>query len=328
MREAMAKAVVGDDVYAEDPTINQLQELAAGMVGMEEGLLVPSGTMGNLVCLLAHCQRGDEILVGKKSHIFLFEGGGVSAFGGIHSRQLAENSDGSLPLDEALDSIRMDDDHEPITRLIAVENTHNYLGGVYQTPQTLAGMSELAHANNLAFHMDGARLFNSAVAQNIPVRELTKHVDSVTFCLSKGLAAPVGSVVCGTRAFIKKARRARKHLGGGMRQAGIIAAAGIVSLEKMVGRLTDDHIRAKKLAAGLSGLPGIKLNPEVPPTNMVYFDLLDSNPLTINQVEQGLKDRGILGGSMSPTRFRMVTHCEVNDADIELTISAMKEILR
>jgi threonine aldolase len=328
MREAMAKAVVGDDVYGDDPTVNQLQELAADMVGMEAGLFVPSGTMGNLISLLAHCDRGDEILVGKKSHIFLYEGGGASSFGGIHSRQIAENADGSLPLDVAQDAVRVDDEHEPITRLIAVESTHNALGGVCQTPQTLVDMNQFAKRNGLAFHMDGARLFNSAVAQNIPVSELTKHVDSVTFCLSKGLAAPVGSVICGSHAFMKKARRARKHLGGGMRQAGIIAAAGIISLEKMVNRLADDHTRAKKLATGLKDLPGIKMNPEVPPTNMAFFDILDSNPITIYQIEAELKKRGVLAGAMGSRRFRFVTHYQITDADVEQTIAAMKEILR
>ena len=327
MREAMATAVVGDDVYGDDPTVNQLQELAAEMLGMEAGLLVPSGTMGNLVSLLAHCKRGDEILVGKKSHIFLYEGGGASAFGGIHSRQLAENPDGSLPLDVAADSIRVDDDHEPVTSLISVESTHNALGGVCQSLPTLAAMRQFARQHNLAFHMDGARLFNAAVALGVPARELTQHVDSVTFCLSKGLAAPVGSIVCGSHAFIKQARRARKHLGGGMRQAGVLAAAGILSLTQMVDRLADDHARAKRLAAGLAGIPGIRLNPQVPETNMVFFDLVEGNPITVFQIEQALKQRGILATNMGARRFRLVTHYQVTDNDVEETISALRDVL-
>lgn len=328
MREAMARAVVGDDVYGDDPTVNQLQELAAEMTGMQAGLLVPSGTMGNLVSLLAHCKRGDEMLVGKKSHIFLYEGGGASAFGGIHSRQLAENPDGSLPLDVAADAIRVDDDHEPVTSLISVETTHNALGGVCQTPDTLRQMSQFARQHGLAFHMDGARLFNAAAALNVPVRELTRHVDSVTICLSKGLAAPVGSIVCGSAAFIKQARRARKHLGGGMRQAGVLAAAGILSLTSMAARLGEDHARARRLAQGLAGLPGITLNPAMPETNMVFFDIHAGNPITVFQIEEQLRSRGIWATNMGTRRFRLVTHYQVTDADVEIVIGAMGEILR
>ena len=328
MREAMASAAVGDDVYGDDPTVNQLQEMAADMLGMEAGLLVPSGTMGNLVSLLAHCKRGDEMLVGKKSHIFLYEGGGASAFGGIHSRQLAENPDGSLPMDVAADSIRVDDDHEPVTSLISVESTHNALGGVCQSLPTLASMSAFAREHGLAFHMDGARLFNMAAALGVPARQITQHVDSVTFCLSKGLAAPVGSIVCGKRDFIKQARRARKHLGGGMRQAGVLAAAGILSLTQMAGRLAEDHVRAKKLAIGLAGLPGITLNPAIPETNMVFFDLNDGNPLTVSDIEKALKSHGILASNMGARRFRLVTHYQVSDKDVEETIGALRDILR
>ena len=202
MREAMAKAVVGDDVFGDDPTINQLQELAAAKLGKEAGLFVPSGTMGNLTGILSHCTRGDEVILGQRAHIFLHEGGGISTLGGVHSRQIKEQLDGSLALEDVEAAIRADDEHEPITRLIAIENTHNACGGVYQTPAYVQRLADFAHARGLVVHMDGARLFNSAVAQAVDVRQLTGPVDSVTFCLSKGLCAPVGSVLCGSAQFV------------------------------------------------------------------------------------------------------------------------------
>jgi threonine aldolase len=229
MRAAMAKAEVGDDVYGEDPTINRLQEMAAEMMGKEAGLFVASGTMGNLAGVLAHCQRGDEAIVGNKAHTFLFEAGGISALGGVHSCQLPNQPDGSLALEDIEAAIRPDDPHDPITRLICLENTHNRCGGTYQTPDYMNQVSEFAHERGLHVHLDGARIFNAAAAQGIKAKELAAPVDSVTFCLSKGLCAPVGSVLCGSKEYIRKAHRLRKMLGGGMRQAGILAAAGIVA---------------------------------------------------------------------------------------------------
>jgi threonine aldolase len=273
MREAMAKAAVGDDVYGEDPTINRLQELAAEKVGKPAGLFVASGTMGNLIAVLAHCQRGDEVIVGKKNHVFVHEAGGMSALGGIHSNQLINQPDGSLLLEDVAAAIRPDDLHEPVTRLVCLENTHNGCGGVYQTPEYTRQMADFAHARGLSIHLDGARIFNAAVAQGAPASVLAGPVDSVTFCLSKGLCAPVGSVLCGSQEFIVKARRLRKMLGGGMRQAGILAAAGIIALEKMVDRLGEDHIRAKKLADGLRLIPGLVLDAGTPATNMVFLSL-------------------------------------------------------
>ena len=251
MREAMAKAVVGDDVYGEDPTVNKLQELAAKIMGKEAGLFIPSGTMGNLSAMLAHCQRGDEVILGNKSHTFLFEAGGISALGGVHSCQLPNQPDGSIKLDDIRNAIRSDDPHNPITRLIALENTHNRCGGTYQIPAYTREVCDFAHQHGLAVHLDGARIFNAAIACGVSVKEMVSHVDSVTFCLSKGLCAPVGSILCGSREFIRQAHRIRKQLGGGMRQAGILAAAGIVALEHMVDRLIEDHIHARKLADGL-----------------------------------------------------------------------------
>jgi threonine aldolase len=327
MREAMAKAIVGDDVFGDDPTINQLQELAAAKTGKEAALFVASGTMGNLAALLAHCNRGDEIILGQRTHVFLHEGGGISSLGGIHSRQLKEQPDGSLALDEVEAAIRADDDHEPITRLVEIENTHNACGGVYQSPAYIKQLADFAHARGLLVHMDGARLFNSAVAQAIDVRELTGPVDSVTFCLSKGLCAPVGSILCGSAEFIKKARRNRKHLGGGMRQAGILAAAGIISLESMVERLGDDHRRAANLAKGLGKIPAIQLVHEKPATNMVFINLAETVRISAEQIEQKLKEYGILALASGPRRFRLVTHYGIEDQDIDRAISAFREIL-
>jgi threonine aldolase len=329
MREAMAKASVGDDVYGDDPTINRLQELAAAKLGKEAGLFVPSGTMGNLAAILSHCQRGDEVIMGKHSHTFLHEGGGISTLGGVHSCQLTEQPDGSLALDEIEASIRNpEDDHEPITRLIEIENTQNACGGLCLSPEYTHQLADFAHARGIIVHLDGARVFNSAVAQGVDVRELTGPVDSVTFCLSKGLAAPVGSVLCGSAEFIKKARKIRKHLGGGMRQAGILAAAGIVALERMVDRLAEDHARARYMAEGLSEIPGICLDPGSPATNMIFFSLADSVKLSTAQIEKKMEECGILVNACGPQRFRLVTHVWIDDAGADRTVAAFREVLR
>ena len=326
MRAAMAAAPVGDDVFGDDPTVNRLQELAAEKVGKESGLFVPSGTMGNLIALLVHCGRGDEAILGARAHTVLYEGGGISYLGGIHSRQVMEQPDGSLALEDIEALIRPEDVHQPATRLVSIENTHNRCGGTFQTPGYIRSLAEFAHARGLVVHMDGARLFNAAVAQGVDPRDLTGPVDSVTFCLSKGLCAPVGSVLCGSRAFIARARHIRKHLGGGMRQAGVIAAAGIVALESMIARLAEDHTRAKNLAEGLSEIPHIHLD-GMPPTNMVFFNLADSVPLTVEQIEAQMQERGILVHATGKRRFRLVTHYWVDDAAVEKTVDAFKALL-
>jgi len=328
MREAMAKAEVGDDVYGDDPTINQLQDMAADKLGKQAGLFVPSGTMGNLAGILAHCGRGDEVIMGQRSHTFLHEGGGISTLGGVHSCQIKEQEDGSLSLGDIEAAIRTpDDDHEPVTRLIEVENTHNACGGLPLSRAYIQRLSAFAHERGLIVHMDGARLFNSAVAQGVDVRQLTGPVDSVTFCLSKGLSAPVGSVLCGSAEFIRKARKIRKHLGGGMRQAGILAAAGIVALETMVERLAEDHSRARYLAEGLSEIAGIVLEPGTPATNMLFFGFADSVQLSVSQIEQKLAERGILTSAASARRYRLVTHCWIDDAGVDKTVAAFREVL-
>ena len=327
MREAMANAELGDDVYGEDPTVNRLQEIAAEMMGKETGLFVASGTMGNLAGILAHCQRGDEVIVGDKAHIFLYEAGGISVLGGVHSYQLTNQPDGSLALDDVAAAIRSDDSHEPVTRLICLENTHNRCGGTYQTPEYMNRVSEYAHQRGLFVHLDGARIFNSAAAQGISAKELAGPVDSVTFCLSKGLCAPVGSVLCGSKDFIRKAHRLRKMLGGGMRQAGILAAAGIVALETMTKRLLEDHIRARRLAEGLNQIPGLVLESEYPATNMVFLSVKPEVNYEIKAMVEKLKTNGILVDETGPRSFRLVLHYWIDDGGVDRTISAFKEVV-
>jgi threonine aldolase len=328
MREAMAKAEVGDDVFGDDPTINQLQAMAAARLGKEAGLFVSSGTMGNLTAILTHCTRGDEVIMGKRSHTFLYEGGGISTLGGVHSCQITEQPNGALALADIEAALRdADDDHEPVSRLVEIENTHNRCGGTYQSPEYIRQLADFAHSHGLVVHMDGARLFNAAVAQGIQARELTGPVDSVTFCLSKGLCAPVGSVLCGSADFIRKARKIRKHLGGGMRQAGIIAAAGVVALETMVDRLAEDHARARNMAEGLSEIPGVLLDPGSPATNMIFFNLADAVKKSTAQLEEELKAQGILAHASGMRRFRLVTHYWIDDAGVEKTVAAFKKAL-
>ncbi|MBI4731778.1 MAG: low-specificity L-threonine aldolase [Chloroflexi bacterium] len=326
MREAMAKAEVGDDVYGEDPTVNRLQALAAEKTGKEAGLFVSSGTMGNLAAVLAHCGRGDEVIVGNKAHTFLFEAGGVSALGGVHSCQLPNRPDGSLALEDVEAAIRPDDPHDPISRLICLENTHNRCGGTFQTPEYTGQVAEFAHERGLAVHLDGARVFNASAAQGIDVKKLTGPADSVMFCLSKGLCAPVGSVLCGSQEFIKKAHRIRKMLGGGMRQAGILAAAGIIALEKMTLRLAEDHARAKNLADGLRQIPGLEVGE--PATNMVFLSVGESVPYSAQELAARLKGNGVLAGVTGSRQFRLVLHYWIDDAGVEAAIKAFGEAVR
>lgn len=327
MREAMAKAEVGDDVYGDDPTVNRLQKLAARMTGHEAALFVASGTMGNLSAVLAHCGRGDEVILGKKAHTFLYEAGGISVLGGVHSCQLPNQPDGSISLDEIEEAIRWDDPHEPVTRLIALENTHNRCGGTFQSVEYTHQVVEFAHERGLKVHLDGARVFNAAAALGVPVNELTSPVDSVTFCLSKGLSAPVGSVLCGSREFVKKAHRARKLLGGGMRQAGVLAAAGIVALDKVAPRLGEDHAQACTLAEGLSENRGLLLDAGTPATNMIFMNLSDDVPLSAVDVAEKLKQRGVLVGVAGERRFRLVTHLWIDDGAVETAVAVFGSVL-
>ncbi len=335
MRRAMATAEVGDDVYEEDPTVNRLQEMAAAMLGKEAALFVPSGTMGNLIAVLTHCQRGDEVLLGDQSHTFLFEAGGISALGGVHSHQLPNRSDGGLEPEDIRRAIRPDDVHQPRTRLICLENTHNRCGGTFQDVEYTRQIGQLAQEYGLKVHLDGARLFNAATAivektggeVRQVARQLAQAVDSVTFCLSKGLCAPVGSILCGGEEFICQARRVRKMLGGGMRQVGVLAAAGLVALEKMIDRLQEDHLRARRLAEGLRAIPGLVLEAGTPATNMVFLNLAEEVPWNARQIALRLQEKGILVGAVGEQRFRLVTHYWIDDAAVDRAIQAFAQVM-
>ena len=328
MREAMAEAEVGDDVYMDDPTVNQLQKKAAEMLGKEDSLFVPSGTMGNLLALLVHCQRGDEVIVGDKSHIYMNEAGGMSALGGIQPHPVKNQRDGTLALDDILASIQTEDVHHTMTRLVCLENTQNVCGGIPLSAEYTRAVGKIARENKLLLHIDGARIFNAAAALNVSVRELVEPADSAMFCLSKGLAAPVGSMLVGSKKFIARARHLRKMVGGGMRQVGVLAAAGLISLEKMTTRLGQDHARAKKLAKGLKQFQGLRLDMADLATNMVYFDLADEVKLSVDEIIKEMKKRGVLVDWAAPRRFRLVTHYWVDDAAVEKTIKAFDELLR
>lgn len=328
MRDAIAEAALGDDVYGEDPTVNRLEELAAATVGKEAALLVPSGTMGNLAALLAHCNRGESVLLGDESHIYVYEAGGASALGGLVYRPLPTLPDGTLDgaaLEAAL-ATPADNPHFALPGVVCLENTHNRCGGAVLRPEYLAHVRQLAGARGLPLHLDGARVFNAAVSLNIDVRELTAHVDTVQFCLSKGLAAPVGSVVAGPRPFVERARRIRKMLGGGMRQAGVIAAAGIVALTEMVGRLADDHANARMLAEGLAALPGVQLDLARVQSNIVIFATPSAD--AAGRLVAGLRERGVLLIGMGGSLVRAVTHYGITADDIQAALAAAQAALK
>jgi threonine aldolase len=328
MRRAMAMADVGDDVYGEDPTINHLEDLAASKLGKQSGLFIPSGTMGNLIAFLTHCDRGDEAIMGDQAHTFIYEVGGVSALGGIMVHTVPNQLDGTLKISDLQSAIRTKDVHFPTSKVIALENTHNRCGGVVIHPDYINTVVDLAQENGLKVHMDGARIFNAAIKLKIPVQNLLIGVDSVTFCLSKGLGAPVGSVLCADQTFIHRARRIRKQLGGGMRQAGILAAAGIVALETMIDRLEEDHRLAIKLANYLSQIPALNIRENSPQTNMVFLDLVDDFPKTNTQIIQDLKSDGILVGSSKGRGFRLVTHFGISEEDIIKVAEVFSTIFR
>lgn len=324
MRDAMRNAPLGDDVFAEDPTVNRLQAMAAEITGKEAALFVSSGTQGNLVALMSHCQRGDEVIMEAQSHTYWSEQGGMASLAGLMPR-LIETERG-CPTPESIEAaIRADDQHNPRTGLICIENTNNRHGGTVIRPEEMAAIKRVAERHGLPVHLDGARLFNAAVALGGDVRAITDQVDSLTFCLSKGLACPVGSVVCGSSDFIGKAHRARKILGSGMRQAGVIAAAGIVALESMVDRLADDHANARRLALGLHELPGVRIDLDRVETNMVYVDF-DGTDIPGPTLEAALRERGILS---RPTydRVRLVLHYGIDAEDVDYVITALTEIL-
>ena len=327
MRKAMTEAEVGDDVFGEDPTVNRLEKIAADRMGKESAVFVPSGTMGNLISMLSHCNRGDEIILGDQSHIFLNEVGGIAALGGIHPHIIPNEPDGTLNLDTVEKKIRPSDLHYPPTRLIALENTHNYCMGSPIGPEYIQQASDLAKRYGLQIHVDGARIFNAAVALEIDVKDLVREVDSVMFCLSKGLSAPVGSLVCGNKKFINRARKWRKMVGGGMRQSGHLAAAGIIALNDLVDELKKDHFKTQVLAKGLARLNGIALDPELVKTNIIFFNLKHPtlNPDTfLEKLEtQGIKMLAIESGV-----FRAVLHREISESQIERVICVSEEITK
>lgn len=326
MRQAIAAAELGDDVFCEDPTTNRLEEMAAERMGAEAGLLVPSGTMGNLISVLVHCGRGDEVILGDQCHTFRYEAGGIAALGGVHPFTVANSPDGTMNLADIAAAIHPDDVHFPRTKLICLENTHNRCRGAVLTPQYTESVVDLAGEHSLSVHLDGARIFNAAVALGLDVAELTRRVDSVTFCLSKGLAAPVGSVVCGSAEFIASARRIRKLVGGGMRQCGIIAAAGIVALEEMADRLADDHANARRLAEGIAQIDGLAIDLDTVVTNMVYCSLT-TDRLTCDQLADRLSEKGLECLALAPMGLRMVTHYGIESADIDGALNIMADVI-
>jgi len=326
MLEAMVRAEVGDDVAGTDPTVNRLQDLAAAKVGQEAALFVPSGTMGNLVALMAVGGHGQEILMHEESHVYYYEGGGLCSLAGFTPRLVAAPRGQMTP--EILEGyLRPANVHHPRTTVLELENTHNRGGGSVMPPQLHRQVVAWAHAHKLHVHLDGARIFNAAVACGVDVRVFTENVDSVQFCLSKGLSAPVGSIVAGRKEFIDRARQARKRVGGAMRQAGHLAAAGIVALEKMVDRLAEDHARAKQLAALVAKIPGLAVDLASVETNMVYVDFAALG-VGCEKFVATLAAKGLLVSPIPPTRLRMVTHRHISDGDVETAARILGEAAR
>ena len=326
MRRAMYEANVGDDVHGEDPTVNALEQLAAQMLKKEAALFTSSGTMSNLLAVLTRTHPGDEILIGSEAHMLWYEVGGASALGGVVMRTIPNTQDGQMDLNIIDEAIRAKNIHYPQTTLLCLENTHNRCGGTVLTPGYTSAAAGLAHKHDLRVHMDGARIFNAAIALDMPVSELAEDVDSVCFCLSKGLSAPVGSLLCGTREFVDNARKWRKMIGGGMRQAGVIAAAGIVALQTMVSRLEEDHSNARHLAHGLARIPGITVLREEVQTNIVLFESSSvvSGPEFMRQVGA----RGVKFAYRGGRKFRAVTHRMVSVADIDEALNRIELCVR
>ena len=328
MREAMAQAAVGDDVYHDDPTVNQLEADAAAKLGKEAAVFVTSGTQGNLCALLAHCQRGESIIIGDTSHIFRYEQGGMAQFGGLIPHLVPVQADATMRLDDLQNAINPDDEHKPVTRLVALENTHNMAGGVPISAEYSAAVGEFARRNGLILHIDGARIFNAAAAYGVDVKELVADADSVTFCLSKGLCAPVGSVLVGSHDFIRRVRRARKALGGSLRQAGVLAAAGLIALHEMTDRLIDDHQNAQLLAEGLSEIAGVRIQSQN--TNFIFFALAPDIEMTLDAFVRELRQEYNI--RMAPyagekRAIRLRTHYWIDQPAIAKVVSAVRAVL-
>ena len=326
MRRAMAEAEVGDDVYGEDPTVQRLEELGAEMAGKEAALFVPTGTMGNQVSVLTHTRRGEEVVLEAESHIFYYEVGGMAALSGVQARTVPGHRGAMVPADVEA-AIRDEGNiHFPRTSLVCLENTHNRAGGTVVPLANMEAVAEVAHRHGARVHLDGARIFNAALALGVPASQVARPADSVMFCLSKGLAAPVGSLVAGTREWIARARKNRKLLGGGMRQVGVLAAAGLISLTNMVDRLAEDHANARRLGEGIAQIPGLGVDLETVQTNMVSFEVtkpgLDAPGLARLMGEEGIK-----ANATGPTRIRLVTHKDVSTADVEETLKVLRRLL-
>jgi threonine aldolase len=327
MLEATLRAPLGDDVYGEDPTVNRLEEMAAERLGKEAALLVTSGTQANLLAFLAHAPRGRKILLGDRSDAWLWEAGGASVLGGLVYHPVATQADGELALEDLEAALLAPDDPQCAPPgVVCVENTHCLAGGRVLRLDYLAALRRFADRTGIPVHLDGARLFNAAVALGIDARHIAQHADSVSFCLSKGLSAPVGSLLSGSRDFILHARRLRKMLGGGMRQAGVLAAAGIYALERMVDRLAEDHLHARLLYEGLAGIEGITVDAAPPETNIVFWALAEPR-LAPSAFIAALAERGIAVGELMRGRLRAVTHFGITREDIELVVDAVRQVI-
>jgi len=325
MREAMAKAEVGDDVYEEDPTVRRLEEYAADLLGKEAALFVTSGTQGNQVAIATHVQRGDEVIAEAESHVFMYEAAGVAVLAGAQLRQIKGNR-GSMKGDDVRAAIREHGDvHQPETTLICVEDTHNRAGGAVLPLADLRELRAIADANGIPIHMDGARLFNAAVASGVAVKEIAAAVDSVQFCLSKGLCAPVGSLLVGKTDFIRRARQWRKRLGGGLRQVGVLAAPGLIALQEMVERLADDHVNAQRLAEGLANISGLHIEPERVDTNIVIVEL-DPQRLQVEPFVEALARECVLASGFGANRVRFVTHYGIDREDIDRALEVISSV--
>ena len=329
MREAMAHAEVGDDVWGEDPTVQRLEATAAARLGKEAGLFVASGTMGNLVSVVAHTQAGQEVVLDLDSHIYNYEVAGGTIVGNVQMRPV-KTERGFLTPDQVQESIRPSNIHIPQTGLVCLENTHNRHGGTCCTPEEIAAVAAVAHAAGVPVHIDGARLFNAAVALGREAREFARSADSVTVCLSKGLAAPVGSVVCGSAAFIARAKRVRKMVGGGMRQAGVLAAAGLISLDRMVDRLAEDHVNARTLAQAVAAMPGLVVDLTSVQTNIVIIRIdrgdRPRSTAATEELVKGCAARKVKVHAMGPAAIRCVTHKDVDAEDIRRAVDAFREL--
>ena len=324
MREAMAAAEVGDDVYGEDPTVDHLEEIAAEKMGMEAALYVPSGAMGNTCAMLSHARHGEEVIFEERAHMFVWECGAFANIAGLASRTLT-GSNGIIQPDQLREAIRGHNVHFSPTSLVCIENTHNNYGGSPWTPAEVEAIGSVCKENGLKLHMDGARLFNAAVAHGVEAKAYAAHIDSVMFCVSKGLSAPVGSLLCGSRSFIDRAYEMRKRLGGAMRQAGVIAAAGIVALKNMVNRLSEDHTNAKRLVEGLGAIDGIEIEAPEVMTNILKVDVGQWG-WTAEQLVNAWKEQGILSNPRPPHGARLVTHRHINAADVEYVIETTQKM--